>query len=254
MYKAMSVTHSISECFTSISSSLCYISLHWHFEISLEFLGGFWYFPCYFLFNNKLKNELKRKRVKIKTNVIALIRWTANERRERKKNHNDRGRVPLILAVEMDFVAKTVQIMFGIVHWRWANMKPSEEIEKEKDGKPKICQCDCPLLHGATFVSQGSRFLSLCWHRWITDLRCERMCYIRTHFYTFTYRLCMYNTWYTVGTSIYHPYLTNSNSNASNFVGLIFGIAFDQNVSAYRIDLIQNTPPCLYICHQCLLK
>lgn len=38
------------------------------------------------------------------------------------------------------------------------------------------------------------------------------------------------------------------------FVGLIFGIAFDQNVSAYRIDSIRNTPSCLYTCHQCLIQ
>lgn len=47
-------------------------------------------------------------------------------------------------------------------------------------------------------------------------------------------------------TSIYHPYL-QSNSDASNFVGLIFGIAFDQ-CARLSVALIENTPSCLDMC------
>lgn len=131
--------------------------------------------------------------------------------------------------------------------------------KERKKGEPKICQCACPFRMGPTFVSCSRFYIAVPslnnWFALWKNVTCTPMRINWAHAFLHFCKsaLRVYNTWIHVGTStIYHSYLPNSNSNASNFVGLIFGIAFDQTVSAYRIDLIQNTPPCLYICHQCL--
>lgn len=62
-------------------------------------------FLCFFFiqqqFKERITKKIERKEGKIQINVIALIRRTVHE--IRCENRNDRERVPLILAIEMDF-------------------------------------------------------------------------------------------------------------------------------------------------------
>lgn len=149
MYKAMSVTHSLSNCFTSLSSPLCYLS-------ALAFQNYSWIsrwvsvLSMLFFIQQQIKERTKKKEGKNKDQRNHIDPMDSEwKTRKKKKSRNDRGRVPLILAVEMDFVAKTVQIMFGIVHWCWANMKPSEETEKErKKGNRKFVNVTVPFRMG----------------------------------------------------------------------------------------------------------
>lgn len=66
-------------------------------------------------------------------NVIALIRWT-----QRKRNRNDRGRVPVILAPQNGLLPRRTEcIANGLLQTMPYIFVPKR---REKKGKPKICQ------------------------------------------------------------------------------------------------------------------
>lgn len=158
---------------------------------------------------------------------------------------------------------KTVRILFGIVHWRWANMKLSEE-ETEKEQKKRETEnlSMCLSSFACSHVHlPSSRFLSLWWHRWITDLRCERMCYIErinlgTRISTLLLVAFVYNTWYkTVGTIDLSSLPYQFQFQRIQFCWLNFWHCFRSKCIrlSHRLDP-KHSPVFIYICHQCLLK